>query len=98
MLKFALLMILPWLILFLAVMGQRCWWLATDPDYYGWPAVTKCRICDDTVWCWQEYSRRPIPVALDNEHGLTVSCSMSGLMHNKCTGMPKPVDVKVSTH
>lgn len=83
------------LVMLVALLGPRLYWLATDPDYYGWPAVTKCRVCDKTVWTWQSYERRAIPVDLDNPSGLVVSCSMTGLMHVDCKATPKPLKVTV---
>lgn len=92
----ALLLVATALGLLTLVLGPRLYWLAVDKDYYGWPAVTKCRICDKTVWVWQSYDRRPIPVQLENEQGLAVSCGMTGLMHVKCKGLPQAVKVTVS--
>lgn len=87
-----------WLTVMLAAMlGPRLWWVATDPNYYGWPAVTKCRVCDKTVWTWQSYERRVIPVEVENNAGLAVSCSMSGLMHVDCKAPPKPAKVIIES-
>lgn len=86
---------LAWLVMVTLMFGPHLWWVAFDKDYYGWPAVTKCRICDKTVWVWQSYSRRPIPVQLDNPDGLLMSCAMTGLMHDACKGSPKPAKVEV---
>lgn len=97
----ALLLVATALGLLTLVLGPRLYWLAVDKDYYGWPAVTKCRICDKTVWEWQAYDRRQIPVQLENKRsdegtlGLAVSCGMTGLMHTSCKGLPQAVKVTV---
>lgn len=89
------------LLIFAAPALVHLWWVARDKDYYGWPAVTKCRICDKTVWEWQAYDRRQIPVQLENKRsdegtlGLAVSCGMTGLMHTSCKGLPQAVKVTV---
>ena len=88
--------VLPWLVVVALLSGPHLWWVMTDKDFYGWPAVTKCRICDKTVWEWQSYSRRPIPVELDNAQGVAVSCGMTGLMHDSCKGLPQAVKVTVT--
>lgn len=85
------------LALAVAMLAPRIYWLATDKDYYGWPAVTKCRACDKTVWEWQAYERRDIPVEIENQNGVMMGCSMTGLMHTKC-GAPKPAKVTIELH
>jgi hypothetical protein len=60
----------------------RVYWLCTDKNYYGFPAVTQCRICNKTVWEWQRYERRQFIIK-----GCSF-CSGSGLVHTKCQGNP----------
>jgi hypothetical protein len=59
--------------------------LITDENYYGWPAVTQCRICNKTVWAWQNYERREFTV---NNTGNFIEMSASGLVHKHCKGNP----------
>lgn len=63
--------------------GLRTYQLSTDEHYYGWPAVTQCRLCNETVWEWQKYERRKY-----NVHSNYWGVSSSGLVHNKCEGVP----------
>jgi hypothetical protein len=77
------------LILVFHIVPRGIWGL-THEDYYAWPKVTKCEICQKTIYTWQGHERRPIGVELDNPQGLAVSCSMSGLFHKDCHGTPAP--------
>lgn len=96
--KLLLVVVLPWLIVAGLIFGQQLYWVAFDKDYYGWPAVTCCRVCTKTVWVWQSYSRRPIPVEVSQPDGvgIVVSCSMTGLMHDDCKGPVPAAKVEVT--
>ncbi len=60
----------------------------TQPDWYGWPAVTQCRACDKTVWEWQDYERRSFDVGRSGNSNILLSITMSGLVHTECKGTP----------
>ena len=70
-------------VVFLGLVGLRTYQLATNENYYGFPAVTKCRLCNKTVWEWQKYERREY-----NVHSNYGGISASGLVHCKCEGAP----------
>ena len=64
------------------------WFLYKNPEYYGWPRVTRCRICGKTVYAWQRKERRPFHVVLDNPDDLLCNVSASGIVHLHCKGNP----------
>jgi hypothetical protein len=66
------------------IIGIRIYHLTKDKNYYGWPAVTVCRICNKTVWEWQSYERRDFTV----QRNSNIVVSASGLVHTKCEGHP----------
>ena len=70
------------IILILFVVISRVLELYFDKDYYGYPAVTKCGICNKTVWQWQRHERREMKVD-SNYSGM----SASGIVHKKCKGV-----------
>lgn len=57
----------------------------TDRDYYGFPATTKCRVCDRTVWKWQDHERRSFETDYD-------FIGFSGIVH---AGHPDTPRIKV---
>lgn len=61
----------------------------TEPDWYGWPAVTQCRICDKTIWEWHKYERRGYSVKMGGESSKYISVGASGIVHTKCEGVPE---------
>ena len=72
---------------------------ALDEDYHGWPAVTRCGICDHRVWIWQDYERREWKPKIDNPQGLAVNfTTMSSLLHTGCEGTPKRDPIKVRAY
>jgi len=77
-------LILYLLILILIPISVRVYQLSSDENYYGFPAVTKCRICNKTIWEWQNYERRDFGVYSNYPY-----ISMSGLVHCECEGTPK---------
>jgi hypothetical protein len=58
-----------------------------DPNWHGYPAITRCEICGKRIWAWQDYERRQFKVHLDNPTGCCVSVRMSGLVHCNCQGI-----------
>lgn len=64
----------------------RAYQLITDENYYGFPAVTKCSVCDKTVWVWQNYERREF--SIKNIGNYNCGMSASGLVHKHCKGNP----------
>ena len=76
------------------ILSPNLYLLATEKNYYGFPAVTECRICDKTVWEWQSYERREFKIAEGNycfSDTMMVSCLQitgSGLVHKICGGNP----------
>ncbi len=67
----------------------RAYDLITDPNYYGWPAVTKCPLCEKTVWSWQSYERRPFQVNVTGDtREIPAVFAASGLVHKSCKGTP----------
>lgn len=66
-----------------------------DQDIHVWPAVTRCRICEQRVWIWQAYERRNFTVELDNKDHIAASLSMNGIVHASCEGSPR-VPVKIT--
>ena len=69
----------------------KAYYLIVDKNYYGWPAVTKCRICNKTVWVWQNYERRSFTV--EGNSRISISAS-GGFVHKNCKGHPK-FEVKI---
>jgi hypothetical protein len=65
--------------------GGRVYHLITDDNYYGWPAITQCRICDKTVWAWQKYERRSFTIKSNS----SMITSASGITHFNCQGHPE---------
>ncbi len=64
-----------------------------DPDYCGWPTVTRCRLCNHRVWVWQDHERRD-----GNSfgvHGAGVWGQTSAIVHSACKGTPQ-IDVQLS--
>jgi hypothetical protein len=60
--------------------------LATDDTYYGFPAVTKCRICNKTVWIWQPHERREYNAINTGNYPTIVHAN--GIVHKHCKGTP----------
>ena len=51
----------------------------------GFPAVTKCRVCDETVWEWQRHERMEFKTV--NTGSLVspiIQSFASGIVHTKC--------------
>lgn len=71
----------------------RTYIFITDKNYYGWPAVTQCSICDETVWVWQKHERREFKVITHVENStdniILGGISASGIVHSKCEGTPE---------
>ena len=69
--------------------------LNTDKNYYGFPAVTKCQICNKTVWEWQSYEKRDFVVKSnnitipENSNIIGLSISAGGIVHKQCKGNPE---------
>lgn len=61
--------------------------LVTDKNYYGFPAITQCRVCGKTVWVWQEYERKSFKTDYD-------FIEFSGLVHSEHEDRPK-IKIKV---
>ena len=62
--------------------------LKTDKNYYGFPAITKCRVCDKTVWQWQlhgykDYGDTSIVCVSDSSY-VWVKVSGGGIVHKTC--------------
>jgi hypothetical protein len=67
----------------------------TEPDWYGFPAVTECRLCDKTIWEWQSYERRSYSVKLGGNTTL-FGVGASGLVHSDCMGTPDfEIDINI---
>ena len=64
--------------------------LRRDPDYCGFPALTRCRLCENRVYVWQRRERR--------EWSHEVICNvpppfaprvyLSAIVHAGCKGTP----------
>lgn len=84
----------------IVILSPNFYFLVTDKNYYGFPAVTQCRICNKTVWEWQSYERRTWNITNGKYYlsdTLSVDCCQitgSGLVHKSCEGNPK-VNLKV---
>lgn len=74
--------------LVLAISVSTIYDLATKPDYFPWPAVTRCRICEKRVYVWQKQERRAFNVILDNPQRVACGMSASGIVHTGCKGHP----------
>ena len=68
----------------------RTFLLITDKNYYGFPAITQCRICNKTVWIWQKHEKRDYKVV-----GNYPFSSAGGTVHKHCKGNPE-FEVNVS--
>ncbi len=71
-------------------------------DYYAWPKVTQCRVCEKTIWTWDDYERRKWGLEVDDSAMPTDSqlklsgVSMSALFHKACKGTgPTTPPVKI---
>lgn len=79
------LIVLGVVVLAIAVLtGPRTYTLATEPDYYPWPSVTRCRMCDERIYTWQDHERRTYYSTCENG----VCFSKSGLVHTDCEHNP----------
>lgn len=50
--------------------------------------VTRCRLCNKTVWIWQRHERRDMSITEENTGELAVFASGSCIVHSKCKGTP----------
>jgi hypothetical protein len=73
------------LLFFIGIVGGNILHLITDKNYYGWPAVTQCRICNKTVWAWQNHERRDYKVKSNSY----MVVGASGIVHAECKGNPE---------
>ena len=63
-------------------------------DYYHWPKLTKCPICEQKIWAWHDYERRQYPVSFENNVDddspiRIISVTKSSLFHKNCKGLPE---------
>jgi len=61
-----------------------------NPGFCGWPAVTRCRICNKRVWIWQPHERRsystPIEGSFSEGSGIIhMEASLTTTVHTKCS-------------
>lgn len=95
----ALLIVLGVVTVMCAVLvGPRVYTLATEPGYHPWPSVTRCRMCDDRIYAWQDHERRtyynhceyPRPSLGTGDRAVFLGgcSSKSGLVHTDCETNP----------
>jgi hypothetical protein len=66
--------------------------LVFDPDFYAFPAVTQCPLCEETVWEWQPHEYREYKVHVtgaDTSGSIRISVAMYGICHSNCNGKPE---------
>jgi len=77
------------IVISLVVLSANGLILYLNPDMHVYPAVTRCRLCGDRVWAWQNYERRDYKVKAENLEHLPMTVEMSGLVHCSCKGTPE---------
>lgn len=59
-----------------------------NPGSHPWPAVTRCRLCEQRVYIWQKHERRAYNVDFNNPDRIAAAVSSSGIVHKSCQGTP----------
>ena len=92
------------IIIIVIVSSLHIYLLIIDKDHYGWPAITQCRICNKTVWAWQDHKIINFKVSpkkkdFNNKPDKSIQLikiGMSGIVHSNCTGTPNiKIDIEI---
>jgi hypothetical protein len=71
-----------WLIL------HTCWSLYFRPDYNAWPAITRCRQCEERIWAWQSHQEVDYQTTCHDPDDLGLVGVVHGLVHENCVEPP----------
>lgn len=70
------------------ILTYNVWEMRKNKDLHFYPSITRCRLCDNRVFAWQQHERRAMAVSLDNPNRLLVSVGGSCIVHTQCKGTP----------
>lgn len=68
--------------------GFNLWYMYRNPEWFLFPTITECSLCEKRIYVWQRHERRTWPVEiLGDSNGCTAT--KSSTVHKGCCGVPK---------
>jgi hypothetical protein len=69
------------------ITGYNLWYMRKHPEWYLFPAITGCPVCDKRIYVWDRRLRKtwPLPVLNETDEVVSaVSASLTGTVHMRC--------------